>query len=186
MIRYPPPPHLQFFLGFGNSHERLDWGWRHVPLTRAACYIVASVASPRVDLEIDQLVERSSRLISAEVESIERLESIDRANVKSSQSIISTWSRLLAVVQIQHEYNNNIVLTEVNKTVIFIVPNTYYCGHTHTHSLSLSFSVYVTEWPRYLHFCKARAHIRLLDLSSVLFWPCVYLSRLRDIRQQNI
>jgi len=36
--------------------------------------------------------------------------------------------------------NNNILLTEVNKTVMFIVPNIYYCGHTHTHSLS----VYVT------------------------------------------
>jgi len=44
--------------------------------------------------------------------------------------------------QVQHEYNNNIVLTEVNKTVMFIVSNIYYCGHTH--SLSLSFSVYVT------------------------------------------
>jgi len=46
--------------------------------------------------------------------------------------------------QVQHEYNNNIVLTEVNKTAMFIVPNIYYCGHTHTHSLSLSFSIYVT------------------------------------------
>ena len=37
------------------------------------------------------------------------------------------------------------MLAEVNKTVMFIVPNIYYCGHTHTHSLSLSFfSVYVT------------------------------------------
>ena len=27
---------------------------------------------------------------------------------------------------------------------MFIVPNIYYCGHTHTRSLSLSFSVYVT------------------------------------------
>jgi len=77
----PTPPSI--FLGFGNSHERLDWGWRHVPLTRSACYIVASIAPPpRVDLEIDQLVERSSRSMSAEVESIERL--------KSSRSIERT------------------------------------------------------------------------------------------------
>jgi len=51
--------------------------------------------------------------------------------------------------QVQHEYYKNIglVLTEVNKIVMFIVPNIYYCGHTHTHSVSLSasvFSVYVT------------------------------------------
>ena len=47
--------------------------------------------------------------------------------------------------QVQHEYNNNIVLTEVNKTAMFIVPNIYYCGRTHTHSVfTLSFSVYVT------------------------------------------
>ena len=44
--------------------------------------------------------------------------------------------------QVQHEYNNNIVLTEVNKTVMFIVSNIYYCGLIH--SPSLSFSVYVT------------------------------------------
>jgi len=37
--------------------------------------------------------------------------------------------------QVQHEYNNNIVLTEVNKTVMFIVPNICYCGHTHTQSV---------------------------------------------------
>ena len=40
--------------------------------------------------------------------------------------------------------NTRLFLTEVNKTVMFVVPNIYYCGHTHTHSLSLSFSVYVT------------------------------------------
>jgi len=52
-------------------------------------------------------VDRSSRSISAEVESIDRVDSsrvdrliFDGANMKSSQSIISTRSRLLAVVQI--------------------------------------------------------------------------------------
>jgi len=60
--------------------------------------------------------------------------------------------------QVQHEYNNNIVLTEVNKTVMFVVPNIYYYGHTDTHSLSLSFSVYVTLNDGTYIFCKAHAH----------------------------
>jgi len=149
----PTPPSI--FLGFGNSHERLDWGWRHVPLTRSACYIVASVAPPKgrpwnrsISWTIESIDKRWSR-----VDRETQVESIDRANVKSSQSIISTWSRLLAVVQIQHEYNNNIVLTEVNKTVIFIVPNTYYFGHIHT----------LTHW-----VCPS-AFMWLSDLGTYIF-----------------
>jgi len=33
--------------------------------------------------------------------------------------------------QVQREYNNNIVLTEVNKTVMFIVPNITVATLTH-------------------------------------------------------